>query len=424
MPKKFALIFFLACIQKLFAQDLVIANVNIIPLNGRDTLLKNQTVFIKQGRIEKIVPFRQRHMAGKAQKLVDGTGKYLLPGLADMHVHFPDVRLMSNEAFFNLNLAAGVTVLRSMRGHPSHPALRDSIRRGLVVAPDLYISTALPSDSAVTAAQLKQFVTGAKKEKWDFVKYLSGLSPALFDSAAGYCRQNKIMLAGHVFNNELESALKNNQASVEHYQAILKAYRADSADFGQVIKQLRDKRIFVCPTLSFYYIWGMQIPSAGLLTRNGMERIGPAVKNKWEQDFSDYLKSFTGREKDFQAIQVKTKRNLSDFSRILKKLHDDGALLLLSPDESAYNVPGFALLEEMRLYRRAGISNYHILKIATRNAAAFFGAEKEWGSVETGKQANLLLLDENPLDDIDNVKTVNGTILHGKFYKPADLLKS
>jgi hypothetical protein len=423
MPKKLALSLLLIACHWLFAQDLVITNVNVIPVNGKDTLLRGQTVYIKKGRIAQVVPFQPKHTANKLPNLVDGTGKYLMPGLADMHVHFPDTKEIPREEFFRLNLAAGVTSLRSMRGEPSHPGLRDSIRKGLLVAPDLYISTPLPSDSSVTAHDLKRFIVSAKKEKWDFVKYLSGLTPALFDSAARYCRENQIMLAGHVYNSDLQVAIKNGQASVEHYQSVLKAYRADSANFDKVLAQLKAKNMFVCPTLSFYYIWGLQIQSTELATRNGMENVRQELKNKWQEDFSAYLKGFEGKEKEFQAAVAKTKRNLAEFNRLLTKLNDAGVLLLLSPDESAFNVPGFAMAEEMKLYSKAGISNYDIVKIATRNAAAFFGAENQWGSIAKGRKANLVLLSKNPLENIENIKSVSGTVLNGKFYPPASLLK-
>jgi len=425
MPKKIVLFIFCLALTLLKAQDLTITNITVIPCQDGSPTLKNQTVFIVGGKIRDIVPFKQQHTKNKLQPIIDGTGKYLIPGLADMHVHFPDPGEMKMEQFFKLNLAAGVTALRSMRGDSSRISLRDNINKGTVLAPKLYISTPLPSDSTVTTLQLKQFIQEAKSENWDFVKYLSGLTPALFDSAALYCKQNKIKLAGHVFNNDINTALSISQASIEHYQSLLKEYRRDSMHFDKIIDQLKEKNIFVCPTLSFYYIWGMQYTRKGLNERNGMDKVSSDLKTLWNKGFSDYTEQFNtpAREAERDKTILKTKKNLSDFGRLLKMLSDKGVALLLSPDESAYNVPGYAMVEEMKLYSKAGINNEKILKICTANAARFFGTQ-EWGSIAKGKKANLVILDENPLKDIENVRSVYGTILEGKFYKPADLLKN
>lgn len=420
------LLFCLLClaITRLQSQNLTITNVNVIPIEGSEVILKNQTVYIKDGRIEDIVPFKQKQTANKLESIIDGTGKYLIPGLADMHVHFPDPKDISLEQFFKWNLAAGVTAMRSMRGESRHLTLRDSIQKKLILAPQLYISIALPADSTVTATDLRTFVEKARNEKWDFVKYLSGLTPALFDSAALYCKQNNIKLAGHVFNSDLQTAIKNSQASVEHYQPVLKEYRKDTTHFANVTAQLKNKNIFVCPTLSFYFIWGKQFSNQELDQRNGIGVIPPELKNKWHKEYQDYFRSFDtpAKQMELDRALLKTRKNLTEFNHVLKKLNDDKVMLLLSPDESAYNVPGFALVEEMKLYKKAGLSNYDILRIATWNAAAFFDAQGEWGSIAKGKKAHLVLLDKNPLDNIENVKTVNGTVLDGKFYKPSVLL--
>ncbi len=426
MLKKIALSAFCLASLLLNSQDLTITNITVIPCEDGSHTLTNQTVFIVGGKIKDIVPYKKQHAGNKLPNVIDGTGKYLIPGLTDMHVHFPDPKEMDKNEFFRLNLAAGVTTLRSMRGEGSHLALRDSIRNKLIVAPDLYISIALPSDSNITAVDLKKFVTKANTEKWDFVKYLSGLTPQLFDSAALYCKQNKIKLAGHVFSNDINSAMKISQASIEHYQSLLKEFRRDSIHFDKIITELKQKNIFVCPTLSFYYIWGLQYPRKELNERNGMDKVDTELNSAWNKSFSEYKDGFDAPAKATERDKVilKTKKNLSDFSRILKLLSDNGVPLLLSPDESAFNVPGYSMVEEMKIYSKAGINNERILKICTMNAARFFGAQQEWGSVTKGKKANLVILEKNPLKDIENVKTVYGTVLGGKFYKPEVLLKN
>ena len=103
-------------------------------------------------------------------------------------------------------------------------------------------------------------------------------------------------------------------------------------------------------------------------------------------------------------------------------LADNEALLLLSADDGIFNVPGFGLLEEMKIYKNAGLSNYQILKIATLNAAIYFKNEKNSGTLEVGKKADLVLLNANPLSDIENCRQVEGTFVNGKYYSQKELL--
>ena len=407
------------------AQSLIITNVNVIPIEGKETLLKNHTVIIKDGKIESIIPFKPEHTKDKTKTVIDGTGKYLMPGLADMHVHFPNEKDMPLSQFFNLNLAAGVTTLRSMRGEQRHLTLRDSITKKLILAPDLYISISLPSDSTITDKDLEKFVKQSKKEGWDFIKYISGLTPTLFYTTALISKESGLKLAGHVYNQDLQTAIKADQASVEHYQAILKEFRKDSLHFPDVMNQLKERNIYVCPTLSFYYIWGMQYGADELKERNGMKNISIELLSKWEKDYDDYYSKYNTPTKEEERLKTfaRVKQSLYDFGKLLKRMSDNNVKLLLSPDESAFNVPGFAMAEEMKLYQKAGLSNAAILKIVTYNAAGFFNKEAEWGSVAKNKKANLILLDKNPLDDIDNIKTINTVILGGKVLKPEELLK-
>ena len=423
--KKIILLVLCIAVQLSKGQNLIITNVNVIPIEGKETLLKNQTVIIKDGKIESITPFKPEQTKDKTKTVIDGTGKYLMPGMADMHVHFPNEKEMPLQQFFKYNLAAGVTTLRSMRGEPRHLTLRDSVTKKLILAPDLYISISLPDDSAITDKDLEKFVKQTKKEGWDFIKYLSGLTPTLFYTTALISKESGLKFAGHVYNQDLQTAIKANQASVEHYQAILKEYRKDSLHFPDVMNELKKRDIYVCPTLSFYYIWGMQFDPDALKARNGMQYVSPQLESKWEKDYNDYYTKYSTPEKSEERMKIvaRVKQSLYDFGKLLKLLSDNNVKLLLSPDESAFNVPGFAMAEEMKLYQKAGLSNHAILKIVTYNAANFFNKENEWGSVTKNKKANLILLDKNPLDDIDNIKTINTVILGGKLLKPDELLK-
>jgi imidazolonepropionase-like amidohydrolase len=118
-----------------------------------------------------------------------------------------------------------------------------------------------------------------------------------------------------------------------------------------------------------------------------------------------------------------SKENLEKFGPVLKNAVDAGVCVLLSPDECVFNVPGFSMYEEMKLYKAAGLTNYQILKCATLNAATCLKEQKSWGSIEIGKKANFVLLNSNPLENIDNIKDVEATIIHGRYYTQKELLE-
>lgn len=408
-----------------FAQNSVIKNVNVIPLNT-NTVISNVNVYITDGLIDKIVPADTK-LPFKDYVSVDGKGKYLMPGMADMHAHFPDEKSpIQLQAYLNLNLAAGVTTLRSMRGNESQLTLRDNINKKAQVAPEIYVSYVFPeNDSLLTKDKIADLIFNAKIKKYDFVKYLGGLSPKKMANLSQSCYEYKIPLAGHAYNKSLEESIANDFISVEHFQPVLAAFTKDEANFTNINKQLKDKSVAICPTLSFYNVYSFLNSDSSLLSRNGMNVINPSVKEAWLKEYTEALNGAKEQFKDEFEMKYKAayKKKFSDFGRALKQMADENVLLLLSADDGPFNVPGYSMAEEMKLYSKAGLSNYQILKCATLNAAIYFKTEKNSGTIEIGKRANLVLLKANPLDNIDNIKQVEGTILNGKYYSQAQLLE-
>ena len=188
---------------------------------------------------------------------------------------------------------------------------------------------------------------------------------------------------------------------------------------------MKTKGVAFCPTLSFYHIYSFKFSEKTLLERNGMIYVSAKVKSVWLKEYKDALKSTQDQLKtDFENKYLNVyKQQFLKFDKIFKSAVEAGVLVLLSPDDGIFNVPGFGMYEEMILYKAAGLSNYQILKCATYNAAVHFKQQKLWGSVEVGKKANLLLLNANPLENIENIKQVEATILNGKYYSQKDLLK-
>jgi imidazolonepropionase-like amidohydrolase len=420
------LFIFLFISEIIFSQNLILKNVTVIPVN-HDVAITNCNVYIRAGKIEKIEAYATKQVM-KGYTVMECAGKFLVPGLADMHAHFPgkDDPIQLQE-YLKLNLAAGVTNLRSMRGKALELLLRDSINAGKKAAPEIAVSYVFPSnDSLLTKDSIEKVVLYAKNKKYDFIKYLGGLNETNFGYMAESCKRNEMVLAGHAYGKMgLEKSIDAGFASAEHYQPLLSSYKRDSVNFKNTIDNMKAKGIAFCPTLSFYHIYSFEFPESSLMERNGMNYISKKVKAEWLKEYNEAIASTKEQLKDDFKIKYLDmyQSQFKKFNTIFKQAVDAGVLVLLSPDDGIFNVPGFGMYEEMKLYKAAGLSNYQILKCATYNAAVYFKQQKLWGSVEVGKKANLLLLNANPLEDIENIKQVEGTLLNGKYYSQAELLK-
>lgn len=419
-----------------FSQTIILRNVNLIPVN-HDITIKDCNVFIRNGIIEKITPYPELKEPGKRAKkkeptagytVIDCGGKFLIPGLADMHAHFPEKNdPVSLQDYLKLDLAAGVTEVRSMRGTKEELPLRDSILKNLKKAsPEIFVSYVFPyKDSVLTQPEVEKLVTSAKASNYNFVKYLGGLNKATFALLQQSCKANGIALSGHAYQNDLQACIQAGYASVEHYQALLSAYKRDSTGFKNTLDTLKKYKVAYCPTLSFYNIYALRFSERDLLSRNGMAYLNNSkVKEEWLNTYHDDLKQLKEKYKDeFDAKYVApSQASLLKFNAVLKAAADAGVCILLSPDDGIFNVPGFGMYEEMKLYKEAGLSNYQILKCATLNAAICLKEQKSWGSIEIGKKANLVLLNSNPLENIEAVKDVEATIVHGKYYPQKETL--
>lgn len=420
------LFIFLFISEIIFSQNLILKNVTVIPVN-HEVAITNCNVYISAGKIQKIEAYGTKQIM-KGYTIMDCTGKFLVPGLVDMHAHFPGKEdPIQLQEYLKLNLAAGVTTLRSMRGKAAELPLRDSISLGKKIAPEIFVSYVFPSnDSLLTKDSIEKVVLYAKNKKYDFVKYLGGLNETNFGYMAESCKRNEMVLAGHAYGKMgLEKSIDAGFASAEHYQPLLSSYKRDSVNFKTTLDNMKVKGTAFCPTLSFYHIYSFEFPEKTLMERNGMNYVSKKVKAQWLKEYNEAIASTKEQLKeDYKSKYLDMYQSqFVKFNKLFKQTIDAGVLVLLSPDDGIFNVPGFGMYEEMKLYKAAGFTNYQILKCATYNAAIYFKQQKLWGSVEVGKKANLLLLNANPLEDIENIKQVEGTLLNGRYYSQADLLK-
>ncbi len=415
-------LFLLACspgqqmsVESSKKSNYLISNISVIPINTNH-LLKNQTVWIKDNKIQYIGNGQDLKTAGRPQK-IDGSGQYLMPGLSDMHVHLPGER---TDRFLHLNLLNGITNIRSMRGDASHLKLRKDIESGLLLGPKIICSAPpIHAKMDLNEMQIDSLFTNYKKEGYDLLKILSIKDLATFQSLQAASKKHQLPIGGHTpLNVGIKNLLAEDAYSIEHLGGYLAALKDSEAFLDKMIEQTVRSKTYNCPTLDWYNLW--QFSTEALQERQGLEFV-PELIPKWEEKRQKYKAATTPEER--QQDRLDTRERISKKSMILKKLHEKGAMILVSPDATGtYQVPGFCVLEELKLYRDAGISNFDILKMATWNAAQYCGKEKQFGSVETGKEADLIILDKNPLENIENLAAVNAVFVQGQLLPREQIL--
>jgi imidazolonepropionase-like amidohydrolase len=390
--------------------------VTVVPMD-RERSLANQTVVVRDGRVAEIGPAGKVKVPAGALA-VDGKGKYLMPGLAEMHGHLPHPKEgeeLSNR-FLRLFVANGVTTVRGMFGFPNHPALRDRLARGEAVGPTLYVaSPAMFGGQVKTPEQARALVAEHKKAGFDLIKVHEQLSPEVYDALVAAAREAKIPVAGHVPDAVgLERALAARQSSIEHLDGYLEAIESD-ADIARLAAATRDAGVWNTPTMGLYRtIFGSE-STESLAARPEMRFVPKSMVDGWAAQRAAQAGGIAQMGEEAKKIPA-----LRD--RMLKALADAGAKLLLGSDApQVFSVPGFSLHREMRAMADAGLTPYQVLEAGTRNAAVYLGAEREFGTVEVGKRADLVLLDADPLADVANVARRSGVMLRGRWYPEAEL---
>jgi imidazolonepropionase-like amidohydrolase len=391
----------------------VIKNVNIVSVED-GKILKNMMVAIKG---EKIISIKGRFQrTGKNVKVIDGTGKYLIPGLADMHVHLPDSNIAD---FLETSLHAGVTTIRSMRGDFSNLELKGKVLRNEIYSPRLFISAPpFYTEANISIHSLRDTIRSYHNMGFHLIKILTVPNESYFDTLMISAKKFGMKVAGHCPTNvDFKKVLGSGISSLEHLGGYYPLFIKDSLQIQEAIKMSVANNIYNCATVDWYAISFGLIPKKELESRQGLKFISAVGLANWKRELNSAIEkqAFAKNRDSVNAQILKRKNHIKIKLRLLKQLDIAGAKLLISPDATAmYQVPGFSMVEEMKLHQAAGIAPYKILKAATLNAALYF-EDDSWGIIKTGKIADLVLLNKNPLENIENVSAIEDVCFRGKW---------
>ena len=405
-------------------------NVNVVPMTS-DRVLEQQTVLVDEGRISDIGPMSQITVPTGATR-IDGTGRYLMPGLTETHGHLPSpgmpVEVTENVLF--LYVANGVTTVRGMQGSDSQIALREWIRTGNLIAPQLVLgSPSMSGTSVTTPEQAEALVRRYDEAGYDLVKVHEGLAPEVYDAIAGTAGQLGMPFAGHVSDRVgLFHALGVGQSTIDHLDNYVEALVPEGQDLEEppglrgaheLLERIDESRIdllvqktleadgSVVPTM---VLWESGIyatrPSEALLEER------PEVAYMPQEMVERWIEAVDAR---VEAADPEAMMRLAALRRrILKALYDGGVRILLGTDSpQIFSVPGFSIHREMKLYTEVGMTPYDVLAAGTKVVGEFLNGN--FGTIEVGQRADLLLLEANPLEDVANVSKRAGVMVNGEF---------
>jgi imidazolonepropionase-like amidohydrolase len=404
------------------AQDLAFVGVNVVPMD-RNGILNNRTVIVRDGRIADVGPAGNTRVPAGAQRL-EGRGKYLMPGLGEMHGHIPSP-LESREfieAVLFLYVANGVTTVRGMQGAPGQLEFREKAKRDELLAPNLYLAgPAFSGKTIKSAEEAIQRVRQQKAEGWDLLKILPGLARDHYDAMARTAKEVGISFAGHVpADVGLLHAIQSGQETFDHLDGYIEYLQGEKgpvpdAKFQEIAKLSREAGVWVVPTMA---LWETLRGTADLATLVAF----PELKYMPSQHIQQW---HSAQEKLLKNADFKpdVARNvITNRMRLLKALHDGGVKILLGSDApQRFSVPGFSIHREMKRMADAGMKPYDILRSGSYNVGLYLKEKDNFGTIEVGKRADLILLDANPLEDIGNITRRSGVIVRGRWLSEREI---
>ncbi|HEX8354236.1 MAG TPA: amidohydrolase family protein [Pyrinomonadaceae bacterium] len=406
------------------SQEVAFVNVNVVPMDS-ERVLSGQTVLVRGDRIVQVGPAGRVKVPDGALR-VDGRGKYLMPGLAEMHGHIPPPQAPKEftEAVLFMYVANGVTTVRGMLGAPGQLELRDRADRGELLSPTLYLAgPSFNGNSVSSPAQAAEMVGEQKRAGWDLLKVHPGLTRDEYDAMAKAARAAGISFAGHVpAEVGLPHALEMGQETIDHLDGYVEHLGAeggpvDEAKLADAVRATKKAGAWVVPTMALWETL-LGVPDLSKLLSY------PELKYMPARQVENWEKSHRARQSAPDFDRKKAELVAANRRRILKALHDGGVRVIFGTDApQQFSVPGFSVHREMALMLEAGMSPYQILRTATKNAGEYYENKTRFGTVAAGQRADLVLVNGDPLKDISNVARRSGVMVRGRWLAEAEIQK-
>jgi imidazolonepropionase-like amidohydrolase len=422
--------------------------VTVVPAD-RERLIPDQTVVVEGGRITQLGPAARVKIPEGAVR-VEGRGKFLMPGIAEMHGHLPGAGAPEAviRQWMTLYVANGVTTVRGVKGDANQPALRDRIARGEMMGPRLFVYGPPFQDPKLGPEEAARLVGEYKQAGFDGLKVGEWISLATYQAIMREAKKQGLPVAGHVPNTVgLARALAAGQSSIEHFDGYVEALAGDDhaaktggADAGATAGPPRT-RVSVASWVDLTKVDEGRIPALVSATRQARAVVVPTMV-VWRNLVGDFdleqlkrlpeLPYFHQREvAEWTQDRTRASRErppLAQLRRLmavrdhlLKALGDGGVVVLGSDSPQVFSVPGFSMRHEAAAMVKAGLSPWQVVQAGTSAVARYLKVEREQGTVAVGKRADLVLVDGNPLADVANIFRSSGVMLNGRWLPRAEL---
>lgn len=430
------------------AQTTAFVDVSVIPMDT-DRVLERQTVVVRDGRIVSVGPAASAAIPLGATR-IDGRGKFLMPGLSEMHAHVPPQGASEQQLqdIMFLYVANGVTTIRGMLGAPYQLDLAKRLNSGALLGPTFFVAApSINGNTAPDPATGARLVREHQAAGYDLLKIHPGPSRATYDSVVAVARQAGITLGGHVpAAVGIDHAIASRQATIDHLDGYLEGavsddmkrrlasptdtvypgelWRAvDRAKLRTYARATREAGIYNVPTM---FLWeNFVAPETAEEIAAGLDELKYASKNQVNA-WMNQKRQRTNVDRQLRVTPEDARLQIELRRVMLKALADEGAPLLMGTDSpQMFNVPGFALHRELQVAARAGLTPFQILQSGSANVARYarevLKLDGDFGTITPGARADLVLLDANPLADVANLSKRAGVMVRGRWVSAEEI---
>ena len=407
--------------------DIAFTNVSVIPMTGDGLVLENYTVLVEHDRIVAVGPTGEVDISS-AGTVIDGSGKYLMPGLSEMHGHVPQTGSGNSgyvESTLFLYVAAGITTVRGMLGYDHQLELKDRVNSGELVGPNLYLAGPSFRDQTVDSPeQARDRVLQQKEDGWDLLKIHPGLTLAEYDAMARTAHEVEIPFGGHVpADVGVVHAIEAGQLTIDHidgYTAYLSAFEGAEREqkMAEVIQLTLEHGTWIVPTQA---LWETIIGAAdydALKKYDELKYIPQQVRNGYNNWVTNNIDNNSNLNINAALNEAALRQTL------LSEMNKAGVNILMGTDApQLFSVPGFSIHRELAKMAEAGMTPYEIIKTGTVNVGQYFNDKDTFGTIEKGMRADLILVNSNPLENVANIKDHSGVMTQGVWLSKADIDK-